>query len=237
MPKRKSALLLSLFLALLSLAGCTYEDTASPTAAYDGAWYFAQNGAQCQFGDGLIYRDDKTALDGQTLTGIYSAADDHIDANLAGVGGVDQVRSLYLVDSALGDLLCDSADGTGTVYFYREATAVLAALETRELAPAAGDVTPSAAPAPSSDPGQTEIAPLELLDPETTSSPSDARALPGDDPSPTPAQSAAGNVVWVSQSGTKYHSTPSCSGMKNPKELTLSQAQSKGYTPCKRCYG
>lgn len=236
MRKRKSALLLSLFLALLSLAGCAYEDTSSPTAAYDGAWYFAQNGARCQFGDGLIYRDDKTALDGQTLTGIYSAADDHIDANLAGVNGVDKVRPLYLVDSDRGDVLCDSADGTGTVYFYREATAVLAALETRELADAAADTTPSATTAPISDPSTPEVASLELLDPETASAPSDSRSLPGDDPSPTPAQSADGDVVWVSQSGTKYHSTPSCSGMKNPKELTLSQAQSKGYTPCKRCY-
>lgn len=232
MRKRKSALLLSLFLALLCLAGCAYEDASSPTAAYDGAWYFAQNGAQCQFGNGLIYRDDKTALDGQTLTGIYSAADDHIDANLAGVGGVEKVHPLYLVDSDQGDVLCDSADGTGTVYFYREATAALAALESRDLTTT--EASPET-PLPSSGPDQAEVAPLELLDPETTVS-SDARSLPGADPTPTPAQSAAGDVVWVSQSGTKYHRTPSCSGMKNPKELTLSQAQSKGYTPCKRCY-
>ena len=35
---------------------------------------------------------------------------------------------------------------------------------------------------------------------------------------------------------TKYHRLPSCSGMENPTEVTLEQAESWGYTPCKRCY-
>ena len=43
-------------------------------------------------------------------------------------------------------------------------------------------------------------------------------------------------MVWIPQSGKKYHSHAGCSGMKNPKEVTLEEAEEMGYTPCKRCY-
>lgn len=43
-------------------------------------------------------------------------------------------------------------------------------------------------------------------------------------------------AVWVSsKGGTKYHTKPDCSGMSSPNELTLKEAVSKGYSPCKRC--
>ena len=43
-------------------------------------------------------------------------------------------------------------------------------------------------------------------------------------------------MVWIPQSGSKYHSNPSCSGMNNPTQVTISEAQSMGYEPCKKCY-
>lgn len=43
-------------------------------------------------------------------------------------------------------------------------------------------------------------------------------------------------MVWVPQSGSKYHSNSSCSGMNNPTQVTISEAQSMGYEPCKKCY-
>ena len=43
-------------------------------------------------------------------------------------------------------------------------------------------------------------------------------------------------VVWVSGSGTKYHSTPNCSNMKSPRELTIEEAERQNYTPCSKCY-
>lgn len=43
-------------------------------------------------------------------------------------------------------------------------------------------------------------------------------------------------MVWIpTNGGTKYHSRPGCSKMKNPKEVSLEQAEKNGYTPCKRC--
>lgn len=242
MRKRKRGFLLVLAL-ILCLVGCAYEQDASPTAAYDGTWYFALNGAECSFTDGQIYRYDKNALDGQSLTGIYSAAGDHIDANVAYIGSLDQVRQLYIVQGENGDYLCDQADGSGTVYFYRNATAYLSTLDTPDASkamdtPAASEtLSPEETPAPaSSEPG--EVLTLEPLDPEPSGgvSPSGTRSQPAEpEPEPSP-ETRSGGMVWIPQSGSKYHSTPSCSGMKNPRQVSLSEAQSKGYTACKRCY-
>lgn len=228
----KSVLLLILAL-ILCLAGCAYEDTTSPTAAYDGTWYFAVNGAECKFTDGQIYRYDKNVLDGQSLTGIYSAAGDHIDANVAYIGSLDQVRQLYIVSGDNGDFLCDKADGSGTVYFYREATAYLATLDASEA-----DLPPKEPPT-STSPESGEILTMEPLDPEVDplSPLPDSKALPATERAVDPApESKSMGTVWIPQSGSKYHSTSSCSGMKNPKQVSLSEAQSKGYTACKRCY-
>lgn len=46
---------------------------------------------------------------------------------------------------------------------------------------------------------------------------------------------AAEPLVWVPKSGSKYHKTESCSGMKSPSQIELSIAKHLGYTPCKRC--
>lgn len=43
-------------------------------------------------------------------------------------------------------------------------------------------------------------------------------------------------MVWIPSSGSKYHSNSSCSGMTNPRQVTLSDAESMGYTPCKKCH-
>lgn len=44
------------------------------------------------------------------------------------------------------------------------------------------------------------------------------------------------SMVWIPKSGKKYHSNSNCSNMKNPSQVTVSQAISAGYTPCSKCY-
>ncbi len=44
------------------------------------------------------------------------------------------------------------------------------------------------------------------------------------------------DVVWISKSGTKFHSSPNCSNMINPIEISIEEAISRGRTPCKKCY-
>ena len=55
---------------------------------------------------------------------------------------------------------------------------------------------------------------------------------PEPEPKPTPTETK----VWIPSSGTKYHSKSSCSNMKNPTQVTKSQAESRGFTPCKKCW-
>ncbi len=43
-------------------------------------------------------------------------------------------------------------------------------------------------------------------------------------------------LVWIPQSGTKYHKHEGCSNMKNPSQVSQSEAENRGYTPCKKCY-
>ena len=50
--------------------------------------------------------------------------------------------------------------------------------------------------------------------------------------------SRATGLVWLSATGSKYHSIPNCSGM-NParaRQVTLQEALAKGMTQCKDCW-
>lgn len=45
-------------------------------------------------------------------------------------------------------------------------------------------------------------------------------------------------MVWIpTKGGTKYHKNQKCSNMKNPEQVAKSNAESQGFTPCKKCYG
>lgn len=49
-------------------------------------------------------------------------------------------------------------------------------------------------------------------------------------------QKEAEKTVYVSATGSKYHSKPNCGNMSSAKEITLSEAQSRGLTACSRCW-
>lgn len=49
-------------------------------------------------------------------------------------------------------------------------------------------------------------------------------------------QEAPAQMVWIPNSGSKYHSNPNCSNMKNPTQVTIDQAINMGYQACKKCY-
>lgn len=56
------------------------------------------------------------------------------------------------------------------------------------------------------------------------------------DPEETDLPQSQETMVWIPKSGSKYHSDPECSNMKDPAQVSLSQAKSMGYTPCKKCW-
>lgn len=43
-------------------------------------------------------------------------------------------------------------------------------------------------------------------------------------------------MVWLPESGSKYHRTKSCSNMDNPRQATIDEAKNLGYEACKRCH-
>lgn len=58
----------------------------------------------------------------------------------------------------------------------------------------------------------------------------------GSEPQPSGAEQE--NQVWISASGSKYHSRPDC-GTMNPEhavEMTETEAAAQGYEPCGRCF-
>lgn len=57
-----------------------------------------------------------------------------------------------------------------------------------------------------------------------------------DYPQNSPEPQIINDMVWIPNSGTKYHNNPNCSNMKNPQQVTLSEAQYMGYEPCSKCY-
>lgn len=50
------------------------------------------------------------------------------------------------------------------------------------------------------------------------------------------ASSGAAGYVCIPATGSKYHSSASCSGMHSPRQVSISQAISMGYSACKKCY-
>lgn len=65
------------------------------------------------------------------------------------------------------------------------------------------------------------------------SNPGGSEYGPGGTDTPTPPPSG---YVWIPNSGRKYHSSSSCSGMKGPRQVTLQEAINSGYEPCSKCY-
>lgn len=55
-------------------------------------------------------------------------------------------------------------------------------------------------------------------------------------PSTQPTTAPVADMVWIPKTGSKYHRNSSCSNMKNPSQVTKSQAINRGYEPCKKCY-
>lgn len=55
-------------------------------------------------------------------------------------------------------------------------------------------------------------------------------------PTTTAAPEPQQNLVWISETGKKYHRNSSCSNMNNPQQVSLDEALSMGLEPCKKCY-
>ena len=93
---------------------------------------------------------------------------------------------------------------------------------------ASASKTENMAPAePQQSPAQT---PSETPAQESAPTPDNAASTPA------PQNQGNTNLVWIPASGSKYHSKPGCSNMKNPTQVTQDEAVAMGYDACKRCH-
>lgn len=72
-------------------------------------------------------------------------------------------------------------------------------------------------PVTGQDPAQPELAPAAMATAEPTVEPKT-------------------EMVWIPNTGARYHDNSRCSGMKNPEYASIQDAVNRGYTPCKNCY-
>ncbi len=85
----------------------------------------------------------------------------------------------------------------------------------------------------------TQAAPTEMpkaTEKAATKKPTATPAKAKKSASATKKPQTEAKVYIASKSGKVYHSKKTCSGMKNPKEITLKEAEKKGKRPCKKCY-
>lgn len=106
-------------------------------------------------------------------------------------------------------------------------------------------VTPSPTPEPTAvpTPVPTAVPVQQAAAPELSAagggSGNDAPAVQPEAPTEVVEPSGQGGTVYIASSGKgkKYHSDPNCSSMNGATPLTKSEAEARGYTPCKKCYG
>ena len=89
------------------------------------------------------------------------------------------------------------------------------------------------------------VAPVTTPTEETTTSPAEEPATqpeeqpatqPEQTPEPVEEPEASEAMVWVTETGKKYHNKPDCGNTKNATQVPLSKAQGMGLEPCARCY-
>lgn len=94
---------------------------------------------------------------------------------------------------------------------------------TAEISVSAGDV-------------KSQIVTVTVIDSERIAAEEAAKKAAEEAAAQQAAQQPHEEMVWIPQSGSKYHSKPTCSGMNNPTQVPISTAKARGYEACKRCY-
>ena len=91
--------------------------------------------------------------------------------------------------------------------------------------------------APETEPPVVTDAPVETEPPVETDAPVETESpVVTDTPVETEPETPSYELVWIPNSGSKYHSRSGCSNMKNPTQVTKTEAERRGFEPCKKCY-
>lgn len=126
-------------------------------------------------------------------------------------------------DEAYPEEVNSEPENNGIIELNEEQPPEAAAAEVNEVV-SADEVSDEAA-------AETEEIPEAAAEPEIVESPVTAAEADG-----IADISKSEAMVWIPVAGKKYHSSSSCSNMKSPSHITLSEAEKAGYTPCKKCH-
>ena len=86
-------------------------------------------------------------------------------------------------------------------------------------------------PPTAEEPTEVETEPPVVEEPtETETEPPETTEEPVVEDTPTTT------YVYITASGSCYHSSSTCSNMNNPQEVTLDYAETHGYKPCSKCW-
>ncbi len=96
------------------------------------------------------------------------------------------------------------------------------------------EVTVPSTEAPAETPANSSVE----TQPEETEEPTKQTEVPDiTEGTAVPSTEPEEVMVWIPiHGGQKYHKTSTCSSMEDPEYVTLSEAEARGFTACKRCY-
>lgn len=92
--------------------------TAVDPELFTGEWYSAADGKLYHFSEGVITCTDRTQK-GADFCGAYFFCGNRILLFTVDPSGVSQLRELYPGGEPRGEFLCESAAGSGRIYFSR----------------------------------------------------------------------------------------------------------------------
>lgn len=118
----KRRLFVGVFVLILILVCAALNTTITDPADCSGVWYRGEDAARCVFRDGIIECADQERIvfEDAVFSGAYSFAKDKAVVFVVDANGVSEVMDLYLVHGSVGDILCETKDGTGKIWFYRD---------------------------------------------------------------------------------------------------------------------
>ena len=154
---------------------------------------------------------------------------------------IDSIEFISSNPSAVEFAFVNAADEN--VYFRIEAVSPGAATlyaQTTDGVIKSDEIAVTVEPSPTPEPAPTPE-PTPSPTPEPTATPE-----PTEEPEPTAEPAAAtgqaeepepqGEMVWVTEYGSKYHSIPDCGSSTHVTQIALEQAIARGLEPCSNCW-
>lgn len=118
---------LGVVLSLLLILALGLFSTAWNPGDFTGNWYSSDDGELYLFREGMVVCEEHNIMTAseEAMCGAYCFDRDSVAVFAMGVEGLETPRQLYLIHGSDGDRLCETKDGSGSTFFYRERASAL----------------------------------------------------------------------------------------------------------------